>query len=165
MIGLIIGIIFGFLLQISGVTNYNIILGQLLLKEFTVLKVILSAVIVGMSGIYILKKFSYINLHPKPFYVRSIVIGGLIFGVGFGLLGYCPGTAAGAFGTGSIDAFFGIIGFILGSSIFASIYPKIKEKFMKKSYGNITIPEVLHVNPWFIIAIISAIILIIFYFI
>lgn len=135
------------------------------MKDYTVIKVMLSAVFVGMIGVYTLKKLGYINLHPKPCFVKSIIIGGLIFGLGFAILGYCPGTAAGAVGTGSIDAFFGIIGFIIGTGIFASFYPKIKEKLMKKGYGNITIPEILDVNPFIIITIFCTLILIFFYFI
>lgn len=135
-----------------------------MLKDYTVLKVMLSAVLVGMLGVYTLKKYGYINLHPKPCFVKTIVIGGLIFGAGFAILGYCPGTAAGALGSGSIDALFGIIGFLIGAGIFAHFYLKIKKRYMKVGYGNITLPELLNVNPFSIIVIISSVIILFFYF-
>ena len=98
MLGLITGIIFGFLLQKGGVTEYKVLIGQLLLKDFTVIKIIITAIITGMIGIYFMNDKGYVNLHPKPGSLGSVIIGGLLFGVGFGLLGYCPGTVAGAVG-------------------------------------------------------------------
>src|SRR5512139_550265 len=96
IIGLVVGVLFGFLLQKGGVTNYNVIIGQLLLTDFTVVKVMLSAVIVGMIGFHLLKHLGYVRSHAAKGSIGSNVIGGLIFGIGFALLGYCPGTVAGA---------------------------------------------------------------------
>ena len=96
LIGFLIGICFGGLLYISGVTEYNVILGQLLLTDFTVIKVMLTAVVVGMIGMYAMKSRGLVKLHPKPGSIGSTVIGGIIFGMGFAILGYCPGTVAGA---------------------------------------------------------------------
>ena len=153
IIGLIIGIFFGFFLQKGGVTNYNIIIGQLLLTDFTVFKVMLSAVIVGMLGVYLLRSLGYAQLHPKPGSLGATVIGGLIFGVGFAVLGYCPGTVAGAVGQGFLDALFGgIVGMLIGAGLFASMYPKLQKKILHKGYfGEVTFPELLKVNPWFVI--------------
>lgn len=151
--GLVFGIIFGFLLQKGGVTKYDVIVGQLLLQDFTVLKVMLSAVITGMIGIYGMKIFGWVELHPKTGSVGMSLIGGLIFGVGFAILGYCPGTIAGAIGNGYLDALVGgIIGILLGAGLYASIYPKIKEGILKKgNFGNITFPELFKVNDWVVI--------------
>lgn len=93
--GLAFGIAFGFLLQKGGVTKYDVIVGQLLLTDFTVIKIILTAVLTGMLGIYFMKSKGWVTLYPKSGSVGKNVIGGLIFGVGFALLGYCPGTIAG----------------------------------------------------------------------
>lgn len=152
-IGLIFGIIFGFLLQKGGVTRYDVIIGQLLLTDFTVLKVMMSAVITGMAGIYVLKGAGLVQLHPKPGSIGSSVIGGLIFGFGFGILGYCPGTVVGAVGQGSLDALLGgVVGVITGAGLFAAVYPKLEKGILKKGdFGKITIPELLHVNPWLVI--------------
>ncbi len=102
VIGFLIGCCFGGFLYIGGgVTEYNVILGQLLLTDFTVIKVMLTAVVVGgMIGIYAMKSKGIIELHPKPGSIGSTVIGGIIFGMGFAILGYCPGTVAGAVGHG-----------------------------------------------------------------
>ncbi len=129
VLGLIFGIIFGFLLQKGGVSNYDIILAQLRLQDFTVLKIMLSAVIVTMIGISILRPSGLVKLHVKGGSIKNSIIGGLLFGVGFGTLGYCPGTIAAAVGSGNLDGLIGgMIGIIIGTGIFASMYTKLKEK-------------------------------------
>jgi hypothetical protein len=153
VMGLSFGIIFGFLLHKGGVTHYNVIIGQLLLEDFTVAKIILTAVIVGKIGVHFLKSLGLVELHPKPGSIGSSVIGGLIFGVGFGLLGYCPGTIAGAVGRGSLDALFGgLIGILIGSGIFAALYPKIDRRILSRgNFPELTIPRLLKVHHWVVV--------------
>jgi hypothetical protein len=152
VLGLVMGICFGFLLQKGGVAKYDVIMGQLLLKDFTVIKIMLSAIVVGMVGIYLMKAMGMVELHPKPGSIGMTVVGGLIFGIGFALLGYCPGTISAAIGQGNLDALFGgLVGILLGSGIFAHFYPRL-EKFLNLGwFGEITIPEYLKVNPWLVI--------------
>ncbi len=119
--GLIFGLIFGFLLQKGGVGKYHILIGQLLFQDWTVVKIMLTAIIVGMSGIFTLHRFAKVNLHLTPTRIGSNIIGGLLFGAGFALLGYCPGTATTALGQGNWDALFGMAGLIAGSWIFAEL--------------------------------------------
>jgi uncharacterized protein len=165
--GLVFGIIFGFLLQKGGVTKYDVIEGQLLLQDFTVLKVMMTAVITGMIGIYVMKTLGWVELHPKPGSVGMSLIGGLIFGVGFAVLGYCPGTIAGAVGNGYLDALVGgVIGILLGAGLYASIYPKLKEGILKKgNFGNITLPQLFKVNDWFVIVPICILLAVLLYWI
>lgn len=152
-IGFVAGILFGFLLQKGGVTNYNVIIGQLLLTDFTVVKVMLSAMVTGMIGVHLLRSLGLATLHPKPGSFGSVVIGGLIFGVGFGLLGYCPGTLAGAVGQGSLDALLGgMVGILIGAGLFAELFPKLDKRLLSKGYfGEMTWPQLLKVNPWGIV--------------
>jgi uncharacterized protein len=152
-LGLFTGILFGFLLQKGGVTQYDVIIGQLLLTDFTVVKIMLSAVATGMVGVHLLRSFGLAALHPKPGSFGSSVIGGLVFGIGFGLLGYCPGTLAGAVGQGSLDALFGgLIGALVGAGLFSELYPKLEGAILNKGYfGEMTWPNLLRVNPWAII--------------
>jgi uncharacterized protein len=158
ILGLLFGIVFGFLLQKGGVTSYNVIIAQLLLTDFTVMKVMLSAVIVGMIGLALLKHFGYVQLHPASGSIGSNVIGGLIFGLGFALLGYCPGTVAGAVGTGALDALVGgIVGILVGIAFFVEFYPNIKARFlMKGPFPAVTVQEFLKLNIWITIIIMEA---------
>lgn len=119
--GAIFGLVFGFLLQKGGVGKYNVLIGQLLLQDWTVVKIILTAIVVGMIGVSTLHHLNKVNLHIKPTRLGANIIGGLLFGAGFALMGYCPGTAAVALGQGSWDALFGIAGLIAGSWMFAEL--------------------------------------------
>ena len=153
VIGLIIGLVFGFLLQKGAVTDYDVIIGQLLLTDFTVIKVMLSAVITGMLGVHLLRSLGLATLHPKPGSLGTTVIGGLIFGLGFAVLGYCPGTVSGAIGQGYLDALVGgASGIVVGSGLFAALYPKLQKSILSKGdFGVVTIPELLKLNPWVVV--------------
>jgi uncharacterized membrane protein YedE/YeeE len=113
------GLIFGFLLQKGGVAKYEVLLGVLLLEDFTVIKVMGSAIVVGMIGVLTLHRLGRVKLHVKPTRYGANIIGGLIFGIGFGLAGYCPGTGAAALGQGNYDAIAVIVGMMAGSYLFA----------------------------------------------
>jgi len=159
--GLSTGVIFGFLLHRGGVTDYNVLVGQLLLEDFTVAKIILTAVVVGMVGVHFLSDKDIIELKPKSGSLRRTITGGLIFGVGFALLGYCPGTIAGAIGQGSIDALIpGLLGILTGSFLFAAFYEKFSDLIDKNYFKFNTLPELFKVNHWKVIIPLSAVIII-----
>jgi uncharacterized protein len=151
--GLLIGIVFGFLLQKGGATKYDVIVGQLLLRDFTVLRIMLTAVLTGMIGIHAMKAAGWIALSPKPGSLSMNIVGGLLFGAGFALLGYCPGTIAGAVGNGYLDAAVaGLVGIVIGSGIFAALYPKLAPGVLSKGdFGAMTLPQLLKVNDWVVV--------------
>src|ERR1017187_1706517 len=141
----IFGLAFGFLLQKGGVGKFNGLIGQLLLQDFTVAKVMLTAIIVGMVGIFTLHHFAKVNLDIKPTKIGANIIGGLLFGAGFALLGYCPGTAAAALGQGSWDALFGMTGLVAGSWIFAELSGWTERTIEKwGDLGKVLLPDLLH---------------------
>lgn len=119
LLAAIVGGLFGFFLQKGGVAKLDILIGALLLENFVVVKVMLSAIIVGMIGLYVLRRFGVVEEKQGETVYGKVLSGGLIFGVGFGLLGYCPGTDAAAVGQGNFDAWAGIAGMLAGSYIFA----------------------------------------------
>ena len=146
MAGTVFGLAFGFLLQKGGVGKFNVITGQLLLQDWTVAKIMLTAIVVGMVGIFTLHHFAKVNLHIKPTRIGANIIGGLVFGAGFALMGYCPGTAAAALGQGSWDALFGMTGLIAGSWIFAELSGTLNKTVEKwGELGILTLPDMLHI--------------------
>jgi uncharacterized membrane protein YedE/YeeE len=153
--GLITGIIFGFLLQKARVIRYDKQLGALRLMDMTIVKFMLSTILVAMVGTYLLKDLGLVKLSIKPTILGAVILGGLIFGIGWGFLGYCPGTAVGALGEGRWDAIWGILGMLGGAALYAESYPAMKKTVLTwGDFGKITFPQVLGVNHWIIIAII-----------
>jgi len=150
--GLITGILFGFLLQRGRVLRYDKQLGALRFLDMTIVKFMLSSVLVGMVGVYFLKDIVLATLSVKQTILGGNVIGGLIFGIGWGLLGYCPGTSLGAVGEGRWDGLWGILGMLAGAALFAEAYPGIKSTVLTwGNFGAITVPQVLGINHWPII--------------
>ena len=142
--GIAFGFMFGFLLQKGGVGTYHILIGQLLFQDWTVVKIMLTAIVVGMVGIFPLNHFAKVNLHNKPTKLGSNIVGGLMFGAGFGLIGYCPGTAAAAVGQGSWDALFGMAGLVAGSWLYAEMSGTLKNTIEKwGNLGKLTFYDVL----------------------
>ncbi len=153
-LALLIGFVFGFLLQKGGVCNYEIIMGQLLLRDFTVMKIILTSIVTGMLGVYAMRDAGWVVLHKKAGSLGTSVPGPLIFGVGFAALGYCPGTSVGAVGHGALDALVGgVFGITIGAGIYAAVYPSLKKRVLHiGDFGEKTLIDVLPVrNPWVII--------------
>ncbi len=154
MYGILTGILFGFLLQKAGVLRYDKQLGALRLMDMTIVKFMLSSVMVAMVGVYLLKDLGLVSLSIKPTILGGAVMGGLLFGIGWGLFGYCPGTAVGALGEGRWDALWGILGMLTGAAVYAEAYPLMQRTVLTwGNFGNITLPQVLGVNHWLVIVI------------
>jgi uncharacterized membrane protein YedE/YeeE len=150
--GIVTGIIFGFLLQKGQVLRYDKQIGALRLLDMTIVKFMLSAIIVGAVGIYFLKDIGLIKLSLKGTSIGAQVVGGSLFGIGWGLLGYCPGTAGGALGEGRLDGFWGILGMIGGGALYAVAYPVMKANIIGfGNFGKIDLPALLGVNHWIVV--------------
>ena len=143
-LGLLFGVLFGFLLQKGGVAKYEVLMGQFLFTDFTVIKVMLTAITVGMLGIFSLRALGLVELHVKPTRYAANIVGGLLFGVGLGLLGYCPGTGIAALGQGNYDAIAGILGLMAGSYFFAETSGYLGSTIQKiGNRGEIMLPDLL----------------------
>ena len=150
--GLITGVLFGFLLQKGRVLRYDKQLGALCLLDMTIVKFMLSSILVSMVGVYLLTDLGLAKLAVKPTILGGNILGGLIFGIGWGLLGYCPGTSVGALGEGRWDALWGVLGMLTGAGLYAEAYPFLQTSVLTwGTLGKITLPQVLGVNPWFVI--------------
>ena len=144
-LGLAIGMAFGAILQLGGASSYRKILGTLLLKDMTIIKLILTGIAVATVGVYALDLVDLANLSIKPTYVIGIAVAGLIFGVGFAVSGYCPGTCVAAAGEGKVDALFTILGGLVGAGLYALTYPMFKGLISMTNYGEITLATVFNV--------------------
>ncbi|XAM00794.1 YeeE/YedE thiosulfate transporter family protein [Phycisphaeraceae bacterium D3-23] len=154
LLGGLTGLVFGFLLQKGKVTRYETIVGQFLLRDFTVLKVMLTAVAVGAVGIYGMLQLGMIDtLHIKAAHVVANLAGGLIFGVGMAVLGYCPGTGVAAIGDGAKDAVPGVLGMLVGAAIFAEASPWISRVVQPiGSLGKVSFADLTGLSVWVFVA-------------
>ena len=123
---LLFGFLFGALLQSARLNKYNTISGMARLEDFTVAKAIAVAVGVGAILLSIEIGLGFASWHVKPLLLTGIVVGGLIFGAGMAILGYCPGTLTVSLGEGSMDALVGIIGGIVGGIVYTLIQPSVQ---------------------------------------
>lgn len=147
-LGLVTGIVFGFVLQKAQVTKFNVIVGQLLLRDFTMVKVMLTAIAVGGAGVYALHEIDLADLHIKDNVIGGVIVGGLLLGAGMAVLGYCPGTAVAALAQGSRDAGIGLLGMLAGAAAYAEAYPLLVGNLLSTNYGKQTLPELTNISPW-----------------
>jgi uncharacterized protein len=123
---LILGFLFGTALQYAKLNKYNTISGMATLNNLAVAKAIAVAIGVGAILINVEIELGLAGYHAKPFIFGGIVLGGLIFGIGMAILGYCPGTLAISLGQGAADAFWGIIGGLLGGLFYTLVLPSVQ---------------------------------------
>lgn len=135
---LILGFLFGAILQFAKLNKYNTISGLARLENFTVAKALFLSIGVGAILLSIEISLGIASYHIKPFIFGGIVIGGFLFGSGMAILGYCPGTLAISLGEGSLDAFVGIIGGFIGALVFTVLLPSM-QGILGKNLGEISI--------------------------
>jgi uncharacterized membrane protein YedE/YeeE len=150
--GLVTGLLFGMLLQKGRVLRYDKQLGALLLKDMTIVKFMLTSIIVAMVGTYLLVDLGVAKLSIKATILSANIIGGIIFGLGWGLLGYCPGTSIGALAEGRWDAIWGIFGMLVGAGLYAEAFPTMKATVLTwGNFGKLTLPQAIGINHWIVI--------------
>lgn len=157
LLGLFTGVVFGLLLQKGRVLRFDKQVGAMLLKDMTILKFMMSAIMVGLVGFYALSDLGVITLSHKSMNVGGVVIGGLLFGAGWAVMGYCPGTSVGAIAEGRWHAIFAVTGMLIGAALYAEAYPlMVKTVLTWKDFGKIGLPETLGLSHWIVIPVFCA---------
>ncbi len=147
VLAIVFGFAFGWLLHRGRLANYNTIVRQFLLKDFTVLKVMLTAIIVGGIGVFLLVQLGYAKFHIKQSDLLAITLGAGLFGIGMVLYGYCPGTAVAAIGAGSVHAIDGAYGMIHGGSLYALSFDGESQAILPVwAMGKVQLPQLLGVG-------------------
>jgi hypothetical protein len=122
LLGLAIGVGFGFVLESGGLGDARKLVGQFLLKDMAVFKVMFTAIITAMLGLFFLSWGGLINLELLQIsdsYLAPQLVGGLVLGAGFAIAGYCPGTTVVGMASGKIDALYCFGGLFVGSILFS----------------------------------------------
>jgi len=143
------GMVFGFLLHRGGVADYNVIVNQFRFRDFTVLKIMLTAIVVGGVGVWMLHATGHAEYHIKPANLLGVGLGAALFGVGMVLYGYCPGTGVAAIATGSVHALVGFAGMLFGAVLYALSYPWVEQHIQTvAALGKVRLPELTGIPDW-----------------
>lgn len=157
ILGLVTGIVFGFLLQKGRVAKFEVIVGQFLFKDWTVVKMMGTAVVVGTVGVYALVSADLATLHIRPALLGGVLLGAVCFGIGMAIFGYCPGTSVAGCGEGRRDAMVGVLGMFAGAALYVALYEQLQPAIKSLGdWGKITLPEVTHTSPWLWITLLVA---------
>lgn len=148
LIGLAMGVVFGFALEKSRVFEPGMIVGQMQLRNFVMLKIFLSAVVTGLVILAVLYGFGIVKLHPKGTLFVADIAGGLLLGAGITLAGACPGTVAAQIGAGYKDSWFTLAGGILGALVFAYLEPALAPLLKLADAGKLTLDVVTGLPFW-----------------
>lgn len=151
------GLIFGILLNKGRVTDYNVIVNLFRFRDWTVLKIMLTAIVVGGIGIFVMMSAGWIEgYHIKDTNLLGLVLGGSLFGIGMVVYGYCPGTGVAAIATGSVHAFVGFLGMIVGGVAYALTFGWVKANILSVgTFGKIRLTDVTPIPEivwWVVIA-------------
>lgn len=145
----LIGVFFGFLLERAGFGNARKLVAVFYLRDFAVLKVMFTAIVVCMLGLLFFSVFGWIDLskvYLLPTYIWPQIVGGFVLGMGFVIGGYCPTTSVVSTVSGKLDGLIFVVGMILGSIIFAELFPLIETFYSSGSMGAVRLSDVLKVN-------------------
>jgi len=146
IIALVIGALFGAILEQAGFSTSKKLVGLFYGYDFTVLRVFFTAGIVAMFGTIMLDHWGYLDLnliYINPTYIGAAIVGGLIMGLGFVIGGFCPGTSVCAAAIGKIDAMYFIFGSVLGILFFAEGYPLWEGFYKDYNFGGIRVFDTL----------------------
>ena len=143
------GFLFGFVLERAGFGNVRKLTAIFYLRDFSVLKVMFTAIIVCMLGLLYFSVFGWIDLgrvYLLPTYIWPQIVGGLVLGIGFIMGGYCPTTPIVATVSGKLDGLIFIVGMMFGSLIFAEIFPFLERFYNAGHMGAVRVSDVLKLN-------------------
>ncbi|MGC1094104.1 MAG: YeeE/YedE thiosulfate transporter family protein [Pseudolabrys sp.] len=158
VVGITMGIVFGFALEKSRVFEPGVIVGQMQLRNFIMLKVFLTAVATGAVVLAVLNGLGYLKLQPKAAAYAADVVGGLLLGAGISLSGACPGTTLAQIGAGYRDALFTLVGGLLGAVAYSYAQPALANTFLGQSGPKLIFSDLVGVPYWIAALVLAAVI-------
>ncbi len=157
IVSVVLGFFFGFFLERAGFSSARKLTAQFYFKDFAVLKVMFTAIVVAMLGIAYLTLVGWLDMSQvfvPPTYVWPQAVGGLLLGGGFIVGGYCPGTSVTAAAIGKLDALFFMLGIFIGIFIFGVGVPDFSRFNVSGALGALTLPMWLDLNTGIVVMVI-----------
>jgi hypothetical protein len=139
-----LGIGFGFALERAGFGSARKLTAVFYLYDMAVVKVMFSAVVTAMVGLFVLSAMGLLDmteLYVEPTNLLAQGIGGLLFGAGFLIGGYCPGTSMAAIATGRKDGMLFALGMFAGVYAYAEFTPQLDDWYKATALGELTLPS------------------------
>ncbi len=162
LFALVVGIAMGAILQRVGASSPTMIVRSLRLEDITVIKFMATTIAVATVVTYASSNWLPMHFDIKPTYLLGVAGGGLIFGVGFALAGYCPGSCVVGCGEGRKDAFVTVVGGLTGSLAFTLVYTVLEPLLIRPlDYGKIRLSDVLHLPAFSVAVALAAVLLVI----
>lgn len=150
-LALAIGVGFGFFLERAGLGSSVKLAAQFYLTDLTVFKVMFTAIVTALGGLVLLGALGWVDVArlelPRTFVLPQLV-GGLVFGVGFVVGGYCPGTGCVGLSSGRLDALAVVGGMLAGAFAFAELFPLLAGFYTATPLGPVTLAELVGVPHW-----------------
>lgn len=149
-----LGVLFGWSLHKAGLTHYARIVNVFRFRDMTVMRFMLTALVVGAFAIQAGIHLGFAASAPvPPTSVLANVVGGVVFGVGMATAGYCPGTIVAEAGEGRLDAWVaGMSGLIGGALVFGLLQPSIMPKLARVgALGRVTFSSLTGASPWLVL--------------
>lgn len=148
-LAVVFGFVFGWLLHRGGVATYDVIVNQFRLRDFAVLKIMFTAIVVGGIGVGVLHWMGHANYHVKSANMLGVALGAAIFGVGMVVYGYCPGTSLAAAASGSMHALFGVLGMLAGGMAYAFSFTWVRDHILPVgALGKVRLSDVTGLPDW-----------------
>lgn len=167
--GILLGVGFGFILENAGFGNPEILTGQLRFTNWAVFQTMFTAIVVSSILLNIAAHFgviSFSNIFIPSVLFWGTLLGGMFVGIGFAVGGYCPGTSVVALMSGRLDAILFIVGIGVGTLVFNAIYPIIGSWIYTQTGPDaLTVPQLLHMPVWAVIALLAAVLITVGYFV
>lgn len=161
LVGLLMGAVFGLALEKSRVFEPGVIVGQMQMRNFIMLKVFLTAVATGAVVLAVLNGFGLVKLQPKAALYAADIVGGLTLGIGIALAGACPGTTLAQVGAGYRDALFTLAGGLVGAVAFSYAQPALSKSFLGSGGGKIIFTDMLGIPYWLGALVLAAVLVVV----
>lgn len=167
IVAMLLGVGFGFFLEKAGFGNARTLAGQWYGYNFAVLRVMFTAIVVAMLGLFGLTALGAVDLgqvYVNETFLWPQLVGGVIFGFGFVIGEYCPGTSLVACATGKLDAMAFLGGFFAGIVGFLFAFPLLARFYGSSSLGRVLLPQAIHLPTGVVVLGVTAIALAAFAF-
>lgn len=156
---LLLGLGFGFALERAGFGSARKLTAVFYLWDMAVVKVMFSAIVTALAGLFVLSAAGLMDLselYVEPTNLAAQALGGLVFGAGFIVGGYCPGTSLAALATGRKDGLAFALGMLAGVMAYAEFTPGIEAWIKAGSLGELTLPTLTGIGMgWWVLVFVA----------